>query len=286
MVLVCKWSNSMVWHPFHFLEKLWNVWLLSSVFPYNLHSWSLTFSRNKSYDAEPQGKVCISRLRISGWLGTCFHAVVGFSASRMAIVVEDETPLFVHNSCYLRMKAQFILCHVQSLSERDNAQAGLFSTALYLQPSILCKWLDRDHNGSNSTEVGIWSALAPFGWAATPTAFIRWVHTLINPHWCKKTNKVTLNGKGLVGTAKGNGAESALAKASKPFSYWQMKSVALQDLWFSSVPPHSFSLSCTPSPIFFPTLSLRSYRLHAAGKKWDSLFSPLYQHAVGKWPNV
>lgn len=99
MVLVCKWSNTMVRHLFHFSGNLWNVWLLSSVFPYNFHSWSLTFSRNKSYVAEPQGKVCISRLRISGWLRTCFHAVVVFSASRMAIVVEDETPLFVHNSC-------------------------------------------------------------------------------------------------------------------------------------------------------------------------------------------
>lgn len=100
MVSVCKLSNTTVQHPFHFSEKLWNVSLLSSVFPYNFHSRSLTFSRSKSYDAEPQGKVCISRLRISGWLRTCFHAVVSFSASRMAIVVEDETRRFVHNSSY------------------------------------------------------------------------------------------------------------------------------------------------------------------------------------------
>lgn len=126
----------------------------------------------------------------------------------------------------------------------------------YLQPSILCKWLDRDHNGSNSSEVGIWSALAPFGWAATPTAFIRWVHTLINPHWCKKTNKVTLNGKGLLGAARGNGAESALAKASKPFSYWQMKSELLSKICdFPQSPLIRFLSLALPPPFFSYALS-------------------------------
>lgn len=148
------------------------------------------------------------------------------------------------------MKAPVILyCCVQSLSERDNAQTGHFPL-LYLQPSILRKWLDRDHNGSYSTEVGIWSALAPFGWAATPTAFIRWVHTLIDPHWCKKKkkkNKVTLNGKGLLGAARGNGAESALAKASKPFSYWQMKSELLSKICDFPQSPFSFIFSLLPS---------------------------------------
>lgn len=159
----------------------------------------------------------------------------------------------------------------------------------YLQPSILRKWLDRDHNGSYSTEVGIWSALAPFGWAATPTAFIRWVHTLIDPHWCKKMNKVTLNGKGLLGVARGNGAESALAKASKPFSYWQMKSESLSKICDFPQSPFSFVFSFLPSlPHFFPTLALSEVLSTACSrqKKWDLLLSLLYQHAVGKRPSV
>ncbi len=61
MLLVCKHSNTIVMHLWHFSEKLWNVWLLSSLFPYNFHSRSLTFSRNKSYGAKHQRKVCISR---------------------------------------------------------------------------------------------------------------------------------------------------------------------------------------------------------------------------------
>lgn len=98
--------------------------------------------------------------------------------------------------------------------------------------------------------------MAPIGWAATPTAFIRWVHTLINPHWCKKTNKVTLNGKGLVGAARGNGAESALAKASKPFSYWQMKSELLSKICdFPQSPLIRFLSLALPPPFFSYALS-------------------------------
>ncbi len=94
-------------------------------------------------------------------------------------------------------------------------------------------------------------------------------------------NKVTLNGKGLLGAARGNGAESALAKASKPFSYWQMKSESLSKICDFPQSPFSFVFSFALPPLFFlRSLSLRSYRLHAAGKKSEICFIPLFTNML------
>lgn len=78
----------------------------------------------------------------------------------------------------------------------------------------------------------------------------------LTPIGVKKTNKVTLNGKGLVGVARGNGAESALAKASKPFSYWQMKSESLSKICdFPQSPLIRFLSLALPPPFFSYALS-------------------------------